>query len=92
MAPQPFVGPCPLFQFLDLIHSRYGSLDGGSARRKAYTYTQNNTNAESRHKIQTSMPCVGFESTIPALDQAAFDRVATVIGRKQIISLKTERE
>jgi hypothetical protein len=34
------------FQFLDPIHSRYDSLDGGSARRKAATYTQNNTNTE----------------------------------------------
>jgi hypothetical protein len=42
---QPFVGPWPLFQCLDRIHSRYGSLDGGSARRKAATYTQN-TNAK----------------------------------------------
>jgi hypothetical protein len=33
MALQPF-GPWPLFQFVDPIHSRQGSLDGGSARRK----------------------------------------------------------
>jgi hypothetical protein len=31
----PFVGPWHLFQFPNLIHSRYYSLDGGSARRKA---------------------------------------------------------
>jgi hypothetical protein len=40
----PFVGPLPLFQFLNPIHSRWDSLDRGSARRKAATYTQNNTN------------------------------------------------
>jgi hypothetical protein len=34
-----FVGPWPLFQFITLIHSRYDSLDGGSAGRKAATYT-----------------------------------------------------
>jgi hypothetical protein len=34
---QPFVGPWPLFQFLDPIHSRSVVLDGGSARRKAAT-------------------------------------------------------
>jgi hypothetical protein len=28
------------------IHGRYDSLDGESARRKASTYTQNNTNTE----------------------------------------------
>jgi hypothetical protein len=43
MAPQPFAGPWPFFQFRDPIHSRQ---DGGSARRKACTYTQNNTNTE----------------------------------------------
>jgi hypothetical protein len=46
MALQPFVGSWPLFQFLDPIHSRQDSLDGGSARREASTYTQNNTNTE----------------------------------------------
>jgi hypothetical protein len=46
VALQPFVGPWPLFQFLDPIHSRYNSLDEGSARRKAATYTQNNANTE----------------------------------------------
>jgi hypothetical protein len=46
MAVQPFVGPWPLFQFLDPIHSRQDSLDGGSYRCKASTYTQNNTNTE----------------------------------------------
>jgi hypothetical protein len=46
MALQPFVGPWLLFQFLDPIHSRQDSLDGGSARRKASTYTQNKTNTE----------------------------------------------
>jgi hypothetical protein len=34
------------FDFFYLIHSRWDSLDGGSARRKAATYTQNNTNTE----------------------------------------------
>jgi hypothetical protein len=42
IAQQTLFGPWPLFQFLDPIHSRYYSLDGGSARRKASTYTQNN--------------------------------------------------
>jgi hypothetical protein len=46
MALHPFVRPWPLFQFRDPIHSRYESLDGGSARRKASTHTQNNANTE----------------------------------------------
>jgi hypothetical protein len=37
----PFVGPWPHFQFLNPIHSRYDTLDGGSARRKAANYKQN---------------------------------------------------
>jgi uncharacterized membrane protein len=41
-----FVGPLPLFQFLNSIHCWYDSLDERSARRKAATYTQNNTNTE----------------------------------------------
>jgi hypothetical protein len=46
LALQPFVGPWPVFQFLNLIQSRYLSLDVGSAGRKATTYTQNNTNVK----------------------------------------------
>jgi hypothetical protein len=42
----PFVGHWPLFQLLNPIHSQLGSLDGGSADRKAATYTQNNINTE----------------------------------------------
>jgi hypothetical protein len=30
-------------RFLNPMHSRYDSLDGGSARHKAATYIQNNT-------------------------------------------------
>jgi hypothetical protein len=66
MALRPFVGPRPLFQFLDPIHSRWNSLDGGSACRKASTYTQNK-------RTQASMPLMGFEPTIPA-----FERTKTV--------------
>jgi hypothetical protein len=46
MALQPFVGPWQIFQFLDLLHIRFDSLDGRSARRKAATYTQVYTNTE----------------------------------------------
>jgi hypothetical protein len=42
----PFAGSWSLFQFLNPIQSRLESLDGGSARRKVATYTQNNTNPE----------------------------------------------
>jgi hypothetical protein len=46
MVPQPVVGPWPIFQSLDLLHSLKGTSDGGSARRKAATYTQDSTNTE----------------------------------------------
>jgi hypothetical protein len=55
-------------------------MDGGSARRKAATYTQDNANTELSH----SMRPVGFEPTIPAFERAktvhALDRAATVTG------------
>jgi hypothetical protein len=35
-----------VFQIINPIHSLYVSLNGESARRKAATYTQNNTNTE----------------------------------------------
>jgi hypothetical protein len=44
-----FRWPWPLFQLLNPIHSRQNSLDGRSARRKAATYTQNNTNRINAH-------------------------------------------
>jgi hypothetical protein len=82
MALQPYVGPWPLFQFLNLIHSWYDSLDGGSARRKVAIYAQNNTNTEQMH-IDT-LPWVGLKPTIPAFEWAktvhALGRTATVIG------------
>jgi hypothetical protein len=53
-------------------------MDGGSARRKAATYTQNK-------RTQTSMPQVGFEPAIPVFELPktvhALDQAATVIGR-----------
>jgi hypothetical protein len=73
-----YFAPSQIFQFPNLIQSRWDSLDGGSVRRKAATYTQNNTKQNKR--TQTSMP----RSTIPAFERAktfhALDRAATVIG------------
>jgi hypothetical protein len=46
MALQRFVGPWPLFQFIDLLHSRQDSLDGVSTRRKAAAYKQDSINTE----------------------------------------------
>jgi hypothetical protein len=41
---QPYIEPLSPFQFPDLLHSQYDSLDGGWARRRAATYPQKNTN------------------------------------------------
>jgi hypothetical protein len=46
MALQPLVEPWSLFQFLNLIHSRYDFSDGASVCLKAIIYIQNNTNIE----------------------------------------------
>jgi hypothetical protein len=42
----PFVGPWPLFQFLNPITNRQDSLDGGSARSKVATYKYKNINTK----------------------------------------------
>jgi hypothetical protein len=44
IAPQPFVGPWPLFQFLDLFTQSVRLLGRGSAHRKAATCIQDSTN------------------------------------------------
>jgi hypothetical protein len=66
------------FSFL-ILKSRQDSLDGGSARHKAAI----NTN--------TSMPYVGFETTIPVFEGAkefhVLDRAATVIGHRDNTSV-----
>jgi hypothetical protein len=43
------LGPWPFFSFLIFLHRRWDSLDGRSSRRKAATYTQDNTNTEYTH-------------------------------------------
>jgi hypothetical protein len=40
------------------VHSRYDSLDGGSAHLKAATYTRNNTNRINAHRH----PCLELDS------------------------------
>jgi hypothetical protein len=54
---QPF-GLWPLFQFLNPIHNRQDSLDGGSACHKAATYTENNTNRINAYRH----PCLEWNS------------------------------
>jgi hypothetical protein len=56
MALRPFIGPWPLLNFSILYTQSVGLLGRGSASRKAAAYTQNNTNTEYMHRIQTFMP------------------------------------
>jgi hypothetical protein len=78
-------GPWPLLQFLNPIHSRWDSLDEWPVRLKASTQ-QRTEQTQNKHVYtdQTSMPCVGFELTVPASERAktvhVLDRSATVIG------------
>jgi hypothetical protein len=79
MALQPFVGPWPLFQFLDLFTQSVGLLGRGiSPSQGRYLHTGQNK------RTQTSMHQVEFEPTIPVFERAKtvqpLDRVATVIG------------
>jgi hypothetical protein len=46
MALQAFVGPGLFLSFVIFFAQKVGPLDGGSASRKATTYTQTNTNTE----------------------------------------------
>jgi hypothetical protein len=51
---QPFVGPWPLFQFLDPVHSQQDSLDGGiSPSQGLYLHTEQHKQNKRAH---TSMP------------------------------------
>jgi hypothetical protein len=65
-------------KLVNLSDSWLDSLDGGSARRKASTYTgQHNTEKYGN----TSMPRAGFETTIPVFERSktvhALDSAAT---------------
>jgi hypothetical protein len=48
MALHPFVGPWNLLQFRNLFTPTVGLLGGGSARRNAATYTEDNKNTEQK--------------------------------------------
>jgi hypothetical protein len=58
MALQPFVGPWQLFQFLHLFTQSVGLLGRRSARCKAATSTQDNTNRIKAHRH----PCLKWDS------------------------------
>jgi hypothetical protein len=86
MALQPFVGPWPFFRFLDLLHSRWDSLDGDQP--VARPLPAHKTTQTQNKRTQTSMPQVGFELAILVLEREktvhALDRAATVTGRSKL--------
>jgi hypothetical protein len=85
MARQPYMGLGLLVssRFHDHTHFRHTTLgrtplDEGTARRRDLYLTTHNT-----HKRQTSMPSVGFETTILVSERPqthTLDRTATGIG------------
>jgi hypothetical protein len=81
MALQLSVGPWPLFQILNLIHSRMTpwTRDQPAARPQP---THRTTEIQNK-RTQTSMPRVEFEPMTPVFEQAktvhALDRAATVM-------------
>jgi hypothetical protein len=81
MALQPFVGPRPLFQFLDLLDGRTPWTRDQPVARPLPAHRI----AETQNKrTQTSTPQVGFEPAIPVFHRAkkvhALNLAATVIG------------
>jgi hypothetical protein len=81
---QPFVGPWPLPQFRNLFYTdgrTHWASDQPVARPLP---THRTTQTQNKHTIQTSMPQVGFEPTIPAFERAktvhALHHASTAIG------------
>jgi hypothetical protein len=78
----PFVGPWPLFQFLDPYTA--GRIPWTGDRPVARPLPTHRTIQTQNKRTETSMPWVGFETTIPAFERAkrvhASDSGATVIS------------
>jgi hypothetical protein len=76
------------------LYTLEDSFNDWSARRKASTWTQDNTNRINTYTYQISFPCVGFEPTIPASEPVktvhVLDRSATVIGSVHILVWHTK--
>jgi hypothetical protein len=81
IALEPFVGPRPLFQFRNPIHSRTPWKGDWPVARPLPTHRTTQTE-------QTHMHREGFERTTPLFERAktvhALDSVATAIGRPNI--------
>jgi hypothetical protein len=82
MAVQTFVGPWPLFRFLDFspVGRTPWTRDQPVARSLSHTGQH-----KQNKRTQKSMPQVGYKPTIPVFQRVktfhALDRAATVIGK-----------
>jgi hypothetical protein len=92
MALQPFLGPLPFSQFLDLFTQSVVLLGRViSPSQGLSTYTQDIIKTQNKRK-ETSMPQVGFEPKIPMFERTktvhASDRAATVFGYRYYTYIK----
>jgi hypothetical protein len=82
MALQPFVRPWPLFQFINPY--TIGRTPWAGDQAVAGPLPTHRATETQNKRTQTSMPRVGFEPTIPVLEQTktvqALDCAAKVIG------------
>jgi hypothetical protein len=78
----PLLGHGLFFSLVIYFKQSVGLLGRGSARLKATTYTQDNTNTELTFTVQTSMSWVGFE---PTKAVHALDRATTVFGEQSVL-------
>jgi hypothetical protein len=67
VALQSFVGPCPLFQFLNLLH---GKTPWAGDQPVASPLPRNRTAQMQNKRTQISMPEVGFKPIIPVFERA----------------------
>jgi hypothetical protein len=82
IALQSFVGPWPLFQFLNLY--TFGKTPWTGDQPITRLVPSHRTTQTQNKRTQTVISSVGFEPTIPALERArrvhALDRAGTVTG------------
>jgi hypothetical protein len=71
---------------MDVLDIWQDSLDGGSARRKASTYTGQHNTEKRGH---TSMPRVGFEPKIPVFERPKTVRAQTARPLEPALNLIT---
>jgi hypothetical protein len=85
MALHPFVGPWPLF-FNFILYTVGRTPWTGNQPVARPLPIHRTTQTQNKHMLQTSIPWVGFEPTVPGFELAkmvhALDRAATVIGRE----------